>query len=62
MTYNELQKYLCSDEKIRKEKLKQIIWELHQDCFNEQAETNDRFYLGEMNAFRICLDLLEKVE
>ena len=61
MTSDELQKYLCSEEKISKEKLEQIIYELHNDCFKEQIKTDDRFYLGEVNAFRICLDLLDKM-
>lgn len=74
MTPAELQKILRSDEKLTVKQVKEIIWELKQDCFDKTYEmygkgkligeliVDQKYYQGETNAFYICLDLLEKVE
>lgn len=74
MTPAELQKILRSDEKLTVKQVKEIIWELKQDCFDKIYEmygkgkligeliVDQKYYQGESNAFYICLDLLEKVE
>lgn len=48
--------------------LKEIIYRLKQDVFSEYCEALtmenlhiSQFYLGEDNAFQICLDLLERL-
>lgn len=70
MTPYELRAILDSDKKITINELCEIIYELKQDCINEShrltmenIENCDiRFYDGEVNAFYICLDLLDKVK
>lgn len=69
MTFKELHKILDDESrKLSKEELAQIIYELKQDCFNEVykreniSRADERYYLGEANAFQICLDLLEHLE
>lgn len=69
----ELQKILQSNEKLSVKQVKEIIWQLQQDCFQKKYEliqddltpkeyiAEQRFYDGETNAFYICLDLMEKV-
>ena len=73
MTPAELQKILQSDEKLSVEQVKEIIWQLKNDCLEQQNKLFDKvleknkfnrdygFYDGETNAFYICLDLLAKV-
>ena len=63
MTTEELQKILQSDEQLSLNEVKQIIYELKNDCvqYNED-QFKAGFYNGELNAFYICLDLLEKVD
>ena len=63
MTDIALQEILQSDKPLTLQKVKDIICELKNDCvrFNEERYTAG-FYNGEMNAFYICLDLLDKVE
>lgn len=75
MTTSDLHKILDDENrKLSLDELKQVIYELKQDCFGEYAKlleikTIDRkrirdlgFYEGEQNAFQICLDLLEHFE
>lgn len=72
MTTTDLHKILDDENrKLSLDELKQVIYEMKQDAFNEYAKllehkTQDRkqikdmgFYYGEVNAFYICLDLLE---
>ena len=63
MTDIALREILQSDKPLTLQKVKDIIYELKNDCvrFNEESYTAG-FYNGEMNAFYICLDLLDKVE
>lgn len=69
MTFEELHEILDDESrKLSRQQLLQVIYELRQDCFDEiynnENLTNlqERFYLGESNAFQICLDLLEHLE
>lgn len=69
MTFEQLHEILDDKKrKVSKVELAQIIYELRQDCFDEiynnENLTNlqERFYLGESNAFQICLDLIEHLE
>lgn len=75
MTFTDLHKILDDENrKLSLDELKQVIYELKQDCFEEQATLLDTFstnwsdpkyidkyafYKGEHNAFQIALDLLE---
>lgn len=63
MTTEKLQEILSSDEQLSLDDVKEIIYELKNDCcqFNEEPYKAG-FYSGEMNAFYICLDLLDKVD
>lgn len=65
METNELQEILQSNERLTIDYLLQIIYELKQDASREKhskeiGEMSYYFYEGEVNAFCICLDLLEK--
>ena len=66
MTPAELQKILQSDDKLTVKQVKEAIKELHEiaiaDYRVETRQTTKQFYDGQVNAFYICLDLLEKVE
>ena len=69
MTFEELHEILDDEHrKLSKEELQEVIYELKQDCFNEVYKRknisldDERYYLGESNAFQICLDLLEHLE
>ena len=68
MTTQELHKILDDKNKIlTKEELANIIYELKQDCREAQRKVDVdkpdyQFYCGEINAFYICLDLLEHLE
>lgn len=75
MTFEELHEILDDEHrKLSKKELEQVIYELKQDCFNEvycldqgyhspkTAEAYEHFYMGESNAFQICLDLIEHLE
>lgn len=72
MTTADLHKILDDENrKLTLAELKQVIYELKQDAFNEFGKILDKksldrqhirnlgFYDGEQNAFQICLDLLE---
>lgn len=63
MITEKLQEILSSDEQLSLDDVKEIIYELKNDCcqFHEH-EYRAGFYNGEMNAFYICLDLLDKVD
>ena len=70
MTVYELHEILDDESrKITQSELKQIIYELKLDANNESYEqlnsnciSKYEFYVGEMNAFMICLDLLEHLD
>ncbi len=68
MTTAELHEILDDENrKLPLKELKQVIYELKQDCFNELPNCEDsiaktRFYQGEQNAFQIVLDLLEHLD
>ena len=61
---NELQNILNDkNKKITLFELKDIIQKLKKDCVQVQVNVIDKniikFYTGEINAFQICLDLLD---
>ena len=66
MTAKELQNICRSSKKLTIEEVQDILWELKEDCFNETLKDlkkgQEDFYYGEINAFYICLNRLEKVE
>lgn len=79
MTTRELHEILDNkNRKLSLAELKQVIYELKQDCFNqtndlleetakgeverEEYVHKNGFYDGEQNAFQIVLDLLEHLE
>ena len=70
MTTNELHDILDDENRtLTINELKQVVYELKQDCIKESAIhldknslSNYHFYTGEANAFMICLDLLEHLE
>lgn len=75
MTFTELHEILDNEQrKLSPAELKQVIYELKQDAFNEfskclENKTINRqeirdigFYDGEQNAFQIVLDLLEHLK
>lgn len=67
MTIDELHAYLDSKEPLTVEQVKEIIYQLKQDSFNEIVKNTNfddwrvQWYNGEMNGFQIALDLLGKV-
>lgn len=70
MTTAELHEILDDENrKLTVDELKEIVYQLKQDCINEQyiyIAKNDgekaEYYAGEVNAFYICLDLLEHLK
>lgn len=63
MTTDELQEILQSREKLSLDRVKEIIYQLKNDCVQYHEDSYKAgFYNGESNAFYICLDLLEKVD
>jgi hypothetical protein len=63
MTTEKLQKILQSDEQLSLNEVKQILYELKNDLmgnFDIENKYEAGFNAGEINAFYICLDLLEK--
>lgn len=68
MTFEELHKILDDENrKLSLSELQNILYELKQDCFHEEAKLDPtdrscRYYAGEQNAFYICLDLLEHLD
>ena len=69
MKVSELQSILRSDKSYTLKEVKEIIWNLKNDCALKTGEDEvlkDKrktgFYNGEVNAFYICLDLLGKVD
>ena len=75
MTTADLHKILDDENrKLSLDELKQVIYEMKQDAFNEYAKAieaksqkrqdirNIGFYSGEQNAFQILLDLLEHLD
>lgn len=65
MTTAELHKILDDENrKLSLDELKQVIYEMKQDAFNELIRSEIggmqyKWYEGEQNAFQIVLDLLE---
>lgn len=63
MRSDELQKILQSDDCLTLDEIKNIIYELKNDCVMFKEDRYEAgFYNGEMNAFYICLDLLDKMD
>ena len=65
MTAGKLQDILQNKKELTIDEIKQIIYELKNDCVGAAEITNRYecgFYNGEMNAFYICLDLLDKLD
>lgn len=70
MTTAELHEILDDENrKLTADELKEVVYQLKQDCINEQYEhtmsknlEKAEYYAGEVNAFYICLDLLEHLE
>lgn len=74
MTFNELHEILDNEnKKLSLKELEQVIYELKQDCFNqeyllldvfrsEEVKMQIKYYQGEQNAFQIVLDLLEHLK
>lgn len=63
MTAEKLYEILSSDMQLSLDDVKEIIYELKNDCCQfHKDEFQAGFYSGEMNAFYICLDLLDKVD
>ena len=65
MTSKELSDILYSKRTLTLERVKNIIYELKNDVIHK-AELDNHYecgyYNGEVNAFYICLDLLEKID
>ena len=64
MTVKELRALLQS-ETLTLQQVKDAIYECKNDCIGRADITNKYecgFYNGEVNAFYICLDLLDKLE
>ena len=65
MTNEKLQEILQSNEPLKLDDVKEIIYELKNDCLGRSYSEDlwkSGFYNGEGNAFYICLDLLDKVD
>lgn len=68
MTFTELHEILDDEnKKLSPTELRQVIYELKQDAFNELIRCeiggfDYKFYEGEQNAFQIVLDLLEHLK
>lgn len=72
MTTAELHEILDDENrKLTADELKEVIWQLKQDCWDEYYKENAKEnannfkmanYQGEINAFYICLDLLEHLD
>lgn len=70
MTFEQLFDILgYPSKKLTKTELCQVLRELKQDCTNEGHRVFDQddahkyqYYMGMVNAFYICLDLLEHLE
>ena len=70
MTFGQLHEILDNPtKKLTKTELCQVLYELKQDCMDEAHRVYDpddmheyQYYMGEVNAFYLCLDLLEHLE
>ena len=87
MTTEKLQAILKGPKKLTLNEIKEILYNLQNDCFDQVYKLHDfpnivreekdgvtsfkavmkrvgeeQFYMGEANAFYICLDLLDKLE
>lgn len=70
MTFEQLHEILDNpSKKLTKTELCQVLYELKQDCTNEGRRVFDQddahkyqYYMGMVNAFYICLALLEHLE
>ena len=59
------------NRKLTADELKEVVYQLKQDCWGEYSKENDKFnvdykklaeYRGKANAFHICLDLFEHLK
>ena len=72
MTTAELHEILDDENrKLTADELKEVVYQLKQDCWEEYYKENSKDdannyklanYSGEINAFCICLDLLEHLK
>lgn len=70
MTTEELHEILDDENrKLTADELKEVVYQLKQDCYTNHCKcslsndvNNAYFYAGEVNAFYICLDLLEHLK
>lgn len=70
MTTEELHVILDNENrKLEVKELKDVLYQLKQDCCDEHCKERRKkdawkshFYAGEVNAFYICLDLLEHLD
>ena len=63
MSTKELQTILQSNNSLTLSEIKEIIYQLKNDCIRvTKSDYETGFYDGEVNAFYICLDLLDKME
>ena len=70
MTTEEVHEILDNEErKLTADELKEVVFKLKQDVFARYSEALEhenlhisQFYIGEVNAFQICLDLLEHLK
>lgn len=70
MTFEQLFEILGNpNRKLTKTELCEVLYQLKQDCFAESCKAFDKndmhkyqYYNGEVNAFYICIDLLEHLE
>lgn len=62
MTVDKLRKILSSEQSLSLQNVKDLIYELKNDCIGCGDKPYEMgYYNGEVNAFYICLDLLSKV-
>jgi hypothetical protein len=65
MTANELNDIIQSKEIYSLNEIKEILWQVKNDCVAECAEYAEKkesmYYTGEITAFYICLDLLDRL-
>ena len=64
MTTNELQEILTGECNLNVKQIQQFIYEMKTDVFEELynriGTPTEQFYQGVINAFQLCLDLLNK--
>ena len=67
MTVEQLHEILDDEsKKMTVDILEKVIYELKNDCmnasYNASSEHEKQYYYGEVNAFYICLDLLQHLK